>query len=169
MQMKAMKMPRDLAGRRPTVQSKSQRIALKLVDLDLRLLGSNYHLLRSFLETAPPPLTDALSQARALRAARLAAVRVPAYRDFLRRRGIDSSHIGSLDQLPETDKRSYVDAYRLAERCLGGRIPLRGTTIDESSGSTGTPYNWVRSREERTHVRRMISFFARYTFGMRRW
>ena len=90
---------------------------------------------------------------------------MPAYRDFLRRRGIDSSHIGSLDQLPETDKRSYVDAYRLAERCLGGRIPLRGTTIDESSGSTGTPYNWVRSREERTHVRRMISFFARYTFG----
>ena len=31
--------------------------------------------------------------------------------------------------------------------------------------STGTPYNWVRGAEERRHVRRMISFFARYTFG----
>ena len=48
---------------------------------------------------------------------------------------------------------------------MDGRIPLRGTTIDESSGSTGTPYNWVRSEEERAHVRRMIGFFARYTFG----
>ncbi|MGZ8481857.1 MAG: phenylacetate--CoA ligase family protein, partial [Candidatus Limnocylindria bacterium] len=38
-------------------------------------------------------------------------------------------------------------------------------TIDESSGSTGTPYNWVRGAAERDHVRRMIGFFARYAFG----
>ena len=70
-----------------------------------------------------------------------------------------------MDVLPETDKATYVDRWSLEDRCVGGRIPLRGTTIDESSGSTGTPYNWVRSREERLHVRRMIGFFARYTFG----
>jgi phenylacetate-CoA ligase len=138
---------------------------MTLVDLELDLLGSNYHLLRSLLETAPPPLTAALSRARALRAVRVAAAQVPAYRDFLRRRGVDPARIESLDQLPETDKRNYVDAYPLAERCVGGRIPLRGTTIDESSGSTGRPYNWIRLNDERTQIRRMISLFTRYTFG----
>ncbi|MEJ7802139.1 MAG: hypothetical protein WKH68_02030, partial [Candidatus Limnocylindria bacterium] len=58
--------------------------------------------------------------------------------------------------------------WSLLDRCLDGRLPLRGTTIDESSGSTtGTPYNWARGEAERKHVRRMISFFARYTFGDR--
>ena len=39
-----------------------------------------------------------------------------------------------------------------------------GTTLVESSGSTGKPYNWARSEEERKHVPRMIAFFTRYTF-----
>jgi len=129
------------------------------------LLGTNYHLLRSFLEVAPPPLSDALSQGRALRAARVAAARVPAYRDFLQERGVNPFRIASMEELPETNKRNYIDAYPLVQRCVRGRIPLVGTTIDESSGSTGTPYNWVTSNVERKHVRRMISFFARYTFG----
>ena len=72
---------------------------------------------------------------------------------------------GILEKLPETDKRSYIDQYPLAERCLYGRIPFAGTTIDESSGSTGTPYNWIRSEAERHIAHRNISFFARYCFG----
>ena len=50
-----------------------------------------------------------------------------------------------LASLPVTDKASYIRAYSTEERCLDGRIPLAGTQIDESSGSTGIPYNWVRS------------------------
>jgi phenylacetate-CoA ligase len=160
-----MKVPPGPAGLHLPRAWRSHKAATLLLDLELHLVGGNYHLLRSFLEIAPPPLTEVLSQAQALRAARLAAARVPAYRDFLRRRGVDPARIESLGQLPETDKRSYIDAYPLAERCVGGRIPLRGTTIDESSGSTGKPYNWIRSQGERAHIRRMISFFARYTFG----
>jgi phenylacetate-CoA ligase len=121
--------------------------------------------LRWLLESAPPAVADRLSAERALATARHAARTVPAYRELLLERGVDPDRIGSLDELPETDKASYIDRFPMRERCLGGRIPLRGTTIDESSGSTGTPYNWVRGAEERRHVRRMISFFARYTFG----
>jgi phenylacetate-CoA ligase len=135
------------------------------VAIALRLVALSYRSLRWLLESVPPPLTDRLSAARALATARHAARHVPAYRELLHERGLDPNGIGSLDELPETDKASYVDRWSLRERCLGGRIPLRGATIDESSGSTGTPYNWVRSAEERRHVRRMISFFARYTFG----
>ena len=41
MATEAMKMLPDLAGLASTRRSKSQRIPLTLVDLDLRMLGSN--------------------------------------------------------------------------------------------------------------------------------
>ncbi|HVM24205.1 MAG TPA: hypothetical protein VM253_02260 [Candidatus Limnocylindrales bacterium] len=143
------------------------RAALPAVSLGLRLVSVDYGSMRWILETVPPSVTDRLSRERALVTARHAARHVPAYREHLQSAGIDPARITAFDSLPETDKASYVDRWPLAERCLDGEIPLRGTTIDESSGSTGTPYNWVRSAQERRHVRRMIGFFARYTFGDR--
>jgi phenylacetate-CoA ligase len=50
---------------------------------------------------------------------------------------------------------------------VDGRFPFPGTTIDESSGSTGRPYDWVRGQRERTVAHRNIGFFARYIFGDR--
>jgi phenylacetate-CoA ligase len=135
------------------------------VGAGLKLVSLNYGALRWTLEAVPPAVTDRLSRERALETARHAARRVPAYRELLEERAVDPDHIRRLDDLPETDKAAYVDRWTLPERCLDGALPLRGTTIDESSGSTGTPYNWVRGEQERRHVRRMISFFARYTFG----
>ncbi len=140
-------------------------MALAGLELLLRMVSKRYGALQWFLEVMPPGPADAFSAARALRAAREAAREVPAYRDFLSLAGVDARRITHLAELPETDKASYIDNYSLPERCMGGKLPLVGTTIDESSGSTGTPYNWVRSAQERQHVRRMIAFFARYTFG----
>lgn len=140
---------------------------LPAIGLGLQALSHDYVTMRALLERTPPTLGAATSATRALQTARRAARRVPAYRAFLRDRALDPDRIGSLAELPETDKATYIDRYSLVARCLDGRLPLRGTTIDESSGSTGTRYNWVRSAAERRHVRRMISFFARYTFGGR--
>ena len=138
---------------------------LAIVDVLLRVVAQRFGTMRWTLERTPPAWSSALSEARALRTAKEAARRVPAYRDHLERHGIDPARIGSLAEVPETDKASYIDPNPLPTRCLDGRLPLVGTTIDESSGSTGTPYNWVRSAKERDHVRRMIGFFARYSFG----
>lgn len=140
-------------------------VALAVADLALRAVGHDYGTLRRTLERTPPAISAGLSAGRALRTARAAARRVPAYRAHLVAAGIDPDDIGSLAELPETDKASYIDRHPLPDRCVDGRLPLVGTTIDESSGSTGTPYNWARSATERDHVRRMISFFARYTYG----
>jgi phenylacetate-CoA ligase len=135
------------------------------LELLLRGISKRYGALQWFLEVMPPGPADAFSRARALATAREAARHVPAYRDFLESAAVDPRSIRAVEELPETDKASYIDRYPLPDRCLGGRLPLIGTTIDESSGSTGTPYNWVRGDIERRHVRRMIAFFARYTFG----
>ncbi|MGH2446693.1 MAG: phenylacetate--CoA ligase family protein [Candidatus Limnocylindria bacterium] len=138
---------------------------LALTDVALRVLARGYGSMRWTLERTSPSVSSALSEARAMRTARDAARRVPAYREHLQRHAIDPRNLRSLAELPETDKASYIDPNPLASRCVDGRIPLIGTTIDESSGSTGTPYNWVRGADERDHVRRMIGFFARYAFG----
>src|SRR5450759_3273311 len=107
---------------------------------------------------------------RAERAAWRAVRNVPAYRRFLRDAGVRGRSLfplGIMGRLPETDKRTYVDRFGLLDRCVGGSVPYAGTTIDESSGSTGTPYNWIRGRREREVAHRNISFFARYAFGTR--
>jgi len=140
-------------------------VPLFLANRVLHVVSLNYGLLQRFLELMPAAPAEAFSRGRALRTARRAARNVPAYAQHLAQAGIAVDRIRFMSDLPETDKRSYVDRHPLASRCEGGVLPLMGTTIDESSGSTGHPYNWARSVAERRHVRRMIAFFARYTFG----
>jgi phenylacetate-CoA ligase len=138
------------------------------LDMLFKTVGLRYGWLTQLFKRTPPRILAGLGQLRAERAAWRAAKRVPAYRDFLERQGVDPDDLfplGILSRLPETEKRNYIDVYGLMERCVDGRVAFPGTTIDESSGSTGTPYNWIRGRREREVAHRNISFFARYAFG----
>ncbi len=138
------------------------------LDTLFRTVGLRYGWLKTMFERTPSPILSGLGQLRAERAAWRAARTVPAYGAFLEDSGIQRRNLfplGILDRLPETDKKSYVDRYGLLERCVDGAVPYPGTTIDESSGSTGTPYNWIRGHRERTVAHRNIGFFARYAFG----
>src|SRR2546421_808922 len=138
------------------------------LDVTFKTIGLRYGWLKALFDNAPAGPLAMTGRLRAERAAWRAVRRVPAYRAYLSTQGVAVNHLvpaGILEKLPETDKRSYIDPYPLAEPCLYGRIPFVGTTIDESSGSTGTPYNWIRSEAERHIAHRNISFFARYCFG----
>jgi phenylacetate-CoA ligase len=138
------------------------------LDITFRTVGLRYGWLKTLFELSPAPILAGLGQLRAERAAWRAVRNVPAYRRFLKDAGVRGPSLfplGILGRLPETDKRSYVDRFNLLERCVGGSVPYPGTTIDESSGSTGTPYNWIRGRREREVAHRNIGFFARYAFG----
>lgn len=84
---------------------------------------------------------------------------VPAYASHVQRSQVRAGEI------PETDKGSYIRAFPMQERCVGGRMPERYAMVDESSGSTGTPYNWVRSLRERRECHLAISRFVSYCFG----
>jgi phenylacetate-CoA ligase len=138
------------------------------LDVTFKTIGLRYGWLKALFDNAPPGPLAMTGRLRAERAAWRAVRRVPAYRAYLLAQGVLVDRLvpaGILEKLPETDKRSYIDPYPMAERCLDGRIRFVGTTIDESSGSTGTPYNWIRSEAERHIAHRNISFFARYCFG----
>jgi phenylacetate-CoA ligase len=80
----------------------------------------------------------------------------PAYRNFLGKMGHQEKGRWRLEALPEMTKENYVKKYSIEQRCYGGAIPKAGVVIDESSGSTGMPNNWVRSVAERTDVKRIL-------------
>jgi len=100
---------------------------------------------------------------RARRAALRALETVPAYERFV------ASQDGTWAGFPETDKASYVEQYPPESRCKGGRIPHTKIVIDESSGSTGTPFNWIRCKKEREQSHAFISYFVRYCYGNEPW
>lgn len=88
---------------------------------------------------------------------------VPAYGEFLKQHGAGEPR--RFEDIPPMDKENYVKRWPLEALCQGGRLPLRGAVIDESSGSSGTASNWVRGEAERLATRRLIQYSARATFG----
>ena len=88
---------------------------------------------------------------------------VPAYRHFLEAQGQPNPR--RFSDIPIMTKGAYIKKYKLEETLQGGKLPLRGAVIDESSGSTGAPSNWVRGDVERAATRKLIQFAARGTMG----
>ena len=86
----------------------------------------------------------------------------PAYRQFLaehpfgriRFRGL----LPDLTRVPVMDKENYVKRFSIGARCRGGQVPTHGVIVDESSGSSGVPTNWVRGQAERLANKRMLEF-----------
>lgn len=91
---------------------------------------------------------------------------VPAYREFLSSRlPAHAAAVMDFAHVPATDKTNYVKAFSLDARCTGGHLPMRGIVVDESSGSSGLPTNWVRGVRERTANRRTIRLGLESRFG----
>jgi phenylacetate-CoA ligase len=102
------------------------------------------------------PILAAIGRIRAHSVFLKAQKRCPAYRDFLLKERYAGRNKWSLSDVPIMTKENYVKCYSLEERCYGGAIPQAGVVIDESSGSTGQPNNWVRSSAERDDVKRIL-------------
>src|SRR2546421_6763890 len=122
------------------------------LDVAFKTIGLRYGWLKGLFDNAPAGPLAMTGRLRAERAAWRAVRRVPAYRAYLSTQSVAVDRLvpaGVLEKLPGTDKRSYIDPYPLPERCLDGRIAFVGPTIDESSGSTGTPHNWIPSQAQR--------------------
>lgn len=113
-----------------------------------------------------------IGKLKALAVFEQARCRTPAYRAFLaaqpagagpRFRGLGL--VPDLTAIPVMDKENYVKPYSIAARCRGGRVPTQGVIIDESSGSSGLPTNWVRGKAERLANKRMLEFGLTHLVG----
>ena len=144
---------------RPTLAERVRFAALVPCNLVLKAACVRFETFVAFFRRLTPAFLEWAGSWRARAAFYRAARQVPAYRRFLAAAGY------SRGAPPETDKESYIKRYTTEERCVGGRLPDRDVTIDESSGSTGTPYNWVRSGLERHQSHIFVGYFARYCYG----
>lgn len=122
-------------------------------------------LYRLLLVNAIEPLRWGISKHRAADLARRARKRVPAYRDHYQRSRREDLRASTWGRVPVTDKESFVKRYRIEDRCWGGSLPTRGVTVDESSGSTGTPTNWVRGWDERMDTKQLLQLSFSAEFG----
>lgn len=131
-----------------------------------RLVRSHYRLWY-WLSQHSSARTESLGRLNAYLNCALARKNVPAYGRFL----ADSGYVFrilELDAFPETTKESYVRRYPFAERCRHGRVPIAGTVVDESAGSSGTPFNWLRSERELRDVHLNTANWIRFTFPTER-
>jgi phenylacetate-CoA ligase len=143
----------------PTLGERARFAALAPFNLLLQLACIRFETFLVLYARLTPAFLDRAGRWRARATFYRAARAVPAYRQFLRSAGFRGG------TPPETDKDNYIKRYRTERRCVGGRLPGRDVTIDESSGSTGTPYNWVRSGRERHQSHIFVSYFAQYCYG----
>lgn len=156
-QQSAAAVPLD-AGPQPLISA--GRWSLPLADLLMALLGHRYASFVFLLRRLSPALLEQLGQALAFRAYQNTRDCVPAYQAFTA-----THRIRRWDEIPVMDKGNYIKRYATELRCQQGKIPLTHVMIDESSGSTGTPFNWVRSATERAQSHRVVSYFSNFCYG----
>ncbi len=110
-------------------------------------------------------VTSRFSAPSAALAALRAVRQVPAYAAFVAERGglpRDTDLHRWIAALPITDKRNYIDRYPIDERCRGGLVPFGAAELDESSGSSGKPYTWVRGEAELLEIHRTMAILAQH-------
>jgi len=99
----------------------------------------------------------------------LAYKKVPAYKQFLLREDFTAISfkgiLPDMNKVPVTTKLNYVKAFDINQRCINGKIPDCGVIIDESSGSSGIPTNWVRGKKETKVNHRLIKFGLKNVLG----
>jgi phenylacetate-CoA ligase len=104
---------------------------------------------------------------RALQVFHEAARRVPAYKDFLRKRKINPASIRTIKdfaRVPTTDKRNYINAYSLKDRSWDGVVGAKLAAV--SSGTTGEPTFWPRGSYQEFEAAIIHELIYRYSFDI---
>src|SRR3990167_446300 len=79
------------------------------------------------------------------------AERVPAYKDFIKKNGVRAEAVKTMEdfrQLPKTNKENYLLSYPLEALCWDGAFREKQWMFSSTSGSTGEPYYFPRTREQ---------------------
>jgi phenylacetate-CoA ligase len=100
--------------------------------------------------TEAPQIIEQEGFTKALQLFHEAAERVPAYKNFLNKSGIDHKKIKTLadfKQVPIIDKKNYLRAYPLKDLLWDGEFKDL-YILSSSSGSTGEPFLWPRGEEQ---------------------
>ena len=142
-------------------------IPLSIIKHAEHFLLADYQRTLKALETCDPDLLHAIGNKKALALFKKVAKVVPAYKNFLKKQKCNPKNINSIEEFdmlaPITGKKNYVKSYTHEQRCLNGKLPSYGN-IDESSGSSGAPTNWIRSVKEEGLLSKAAEFEFNYIY-----
>lgn len=147
-------------------------LLVRITDMVQGAVLKNYTMFSFLVSHAPQKYGAEACRYRAFKEFLIAYKRVPAYKKFLERYAWSPASNKTRDifeSLPITDKPNYILPYNIEDRCLDGQFFHKGVVIDESSGSTGIPYNWVRTRREREIVKSLIGDYLKYCYEDRQF
>ncbi len=134
-------------------------------------LLKNYNLSKYLLSRENPSLIEKISEKKVMAIFHKANTRIPAYKNFLKEHKINPKEIKSIGDfnvvLPQTTKENYVKKNKDEDLCIDGELPKTGI-IEESSGSTGKPTNWIKDFHEDRLLDLEVGFEGEYLFGIRR-
>ena len=106
-------------------------------------------------------------QLRALKLFKLMSVRVPAYRDFLRKNKVNPDNVKSIRDfkyIPTIDKYNYLRQYPLDSLCWDGIFNKKKWLISTTSGSTGEPFYFPRETEQDRQYAILAELYLRTNF-----
>ena len=107
--------------------------------------------LESQLKNRPEKGWQRLGNSRALHLFREMSQRVPAYKDFLKKNGVNPQTIKTVHdfrKLPVIDKDNYLRSYSREQLVWDGDFKSKNWTISTTSGSTGKPYYFPRENSQ---------------------
>ncbi len=120
------------------------------------------------LQKAPPAMWDEKGKEFALKSFQIVAERVPAYKDFLKKHSVDSTKITTYEafqEVPLTDKESYLMQYPLDQLCLDGNLS-QTNIISSSSGSSGKPFYWPRLLDQDLGIAKILELLYIKNFAI---
>ena len=93
-----------------------------------------------------------------------ASERVPAYKDFLKKRAINPDSVQStadFSKLPTLDKANYLRAYPLTDLSWDGKLMEGYHVYASTSGSTGEPFYFPRTRKQTEQYALLAELYLR--------
>lgn len=109
----------------------------------------NPHQFLQALKKKPEHFWMKRGEAHALKLFHAAAVRIPAYKDFLKQKKIRAEKIkmiADFRHVPPVDKDNYLRRYPLKAVCWDGNLNEKRWTFAQTSGSTGKPFYFPREQ-----------------------
>lgn len=119
------------------------------------------------LKNEPASFWEARGEKAALDLFHAAAVRVPAYKDFLEKHSIDPESIQTIEdfkKVPTVNKDNYLRAYPLEALSWDGNLLNEWQVYAATSGSTGEPFFFPRAQKQTDQYALTAELYLRTQF-----
>lgn len=125
--------------------------------------------LQKELKTRPENYWNTRGNKMAMKLFHEMAQRVPAYKDFLKKRKFDPTTVKTIRDfktIPLIDKENYLRAYPREMLCWDGIFSEGNWVISTTSGSSGMPYYFPRSSAQENQLALSTELYLRENFNI---